>query len=543
MKRTKRIFAIFMTLALAMSMLIVSSAASFAADPTYTLAVKNDTEGYTYQAYQIFTGSLSDGTLSNVAWGAGISDAGKTALYTKYNLTGTNQTAAKVAEAIAADTDTDKADAIATLLAKTTTGALGTAVNMPYSENVTVGTETFKGYAAAGQAAGWYLVVNTAVPAGNETYSDYIVQVVDNVAIAPKSDKPSSEKHVNDINDSTGAASTLKDSADHEIGDLITYTLTATLPSDYAKYDKYYIQFQDDMSKGLTYKAGSAEIKYGNADAVALADPTAAAGSSYTDGQLWTWTIADLKTTAPSLGAGDVITITYEAYLNENAVVGEAGNPNKYRIEFSNNQNNTGEGAPHGTTPWDVNIVFTYKTVFNKVDSSNKPLTGADFKLEKFIKSENGTETYKNVKGTWVDVTTLGTEKHPSKTVENLTNDNGTAENAKFTFSGIDDGYYRLTETETPAGYNTIDPVEFEITATHDLVSDDPKLTALAGTGGAEFTMSLTDGSLTSDVINNKGAELPETGGIGTIIFYVLGSLLVVGCGIVLISKRRMESR
>ena len=164
--------------------------------------------------------------------------------------------------------------------------------------------------------------------------------------------------------------------------------------------------------------------------------------------------------------------------------------------------------------------------MFNKVDKDNNPLTGADFKLEK------------KVNGEWVDVTTLGSGNNkPTKT--------GSTAGSTFEFKGLDDGDYKLTETTTPEGYNTIDPIEFTITASHDVTSDDPRLTALTGTGGEEFTMTpdLSEGSLTADVINEKGSTLPETGGIGTIIFYVLGSLLVVGCGIVLISKRRMESR
>ena len=77
-------------------------------------------------------------------------------------------------------------------------------------------------------------------------------------------------------------------------------------------------------------------------------------------------------------------------------MIGSAGNPNKYKVEYSRNPNESGDGKPEtGVTPDDTNIAFTYKTVFNKVDGNNKPLTGADFTLYKWVKDESGKETYK----------------------------------------------------------------------------------------------------------------------------------------------------
>ena len=118
-----------------------------------------------------------------------------------------------------------------------------------------------------------------------------------------------------------------------------------------------------------------------------------------------------------------------------------------------------------------------------------------------------------------------------------------------FTFSGLDDGYYRLTETKALEGYNKLEsPIEFTISATHDENSSDPKLTDLTGnvtSGEATFTSSLTgetDGSLTTNVVNKSGTQLPSTGGIGTTIFYVVGGILMVGAAILLITKKRAEN-
>ena len=125
------------------------------------------------------------------------------------------------------------------------------------------------------------------------------------------------------------------------------------------------------MSKGLTYKAGSAVVKV-NGNQVGTLEPTSAtyAGteseSAYTGGTVLTWSIADVKATPYSAGNNAVITIEYTATLNENAVIGSAGNPNMMHIEYSNNPNGSGTGK----TPDDTNIVFTYKTVVNKVQEN-----------------------------------------------------------------------------------------------------------------------------------------------------------------------------
>ncbi|MGM9538975.1 MAG: SpaA isopeptide-forming pilin-related protein, partial [Candidatus Onthomonas sp.] len=117
-------------------------------------------------------------------------------------------------------------------------------------------------------------------------------------------------------------------------------------------------------------------------------------------------------------------------------------------------------------------------------------------------------------------------------------------EGTTFTFSGLDDGDYRLTETTTPAGYNTIEDIYFTITAEHEIESDNPALTSLSGnvtTGEITFTSSTTEGSLSTNVVNKAGSTLPETGGMGTTIFYVLGGILVVGAVVLLVTKKRMN--
>ena len=114
----------------------------------------------------------------------------------------------------------------------------------------------------------------------------------------------------------------------------------------------------------------------------------------------------------------------------------------------------------------------------------------------------------------------------------------------------MDDGKYTLTETKTPAEYNTIAPITFTVNADHTITWDgtnrDAVLTELTGTkvtGEITLTENKTEGSLNADVVNNKRSELPSTGGMGTTIFYVIGSILVLGAAILLITKKRMSAR
>ncbi|MCI6431516.1 MAG: isopeptide-forming domain-containing fimbrial protein [Oliverpabstia sp.] len=500
MKRMKKLASLLLAMVMVLSMTITA----FAEETTYSITIDNSAEGHTYEAYQIFTGDLSGTTLSNIVWGSGVSEAGQTAL---------GDAAAK-AEALKTEAD---AKAFAKAVAPYLTTAAGSA-----------STVTDGKYVISGLAAGYYLVKDKdgSLTGDNDSYTEYIVKVVSNTTATPKSDVPTVQKKVKDINNSTDDAMTdWQDSADHDIGDSVPFQLKATLAKNVSSYTTYKVVFHDTQSKGLTY----------NNDAKVYIDGKETNGFTVTatvnaDG---TTTLTVSCDDVKALGAGNssVITVEYTATLNGNAVLGSAGNPNEVYLEYSNNPNKSEEGNNEtGNTPEDVVIVFTYKTIINKVTKNPDynpeeegseeyiPLTGAEFTLEKYNKE---------------------TDKWKSITV--VKNDAGTT----FTFSGLDDGNYRLTETKTPAGYNSIDPIEFTVTAEHDVLSDNPALTSLSGnatTGELTFTSNTTEGSLSADVVNKKGSTLPETGGMGTTIFYVIGAILVIGAGVVLITRKRMSA-
>lgn len=535
-------------LAVSASAASVGSMTAWAADPTYTITMTSTT-GHTYAAFQIFTGDLSETTsgapavttktLSNIAWGSGVNKTNLIAALkadTTYGgafttaLSGKTtdaETASAVANQLAAYKENPTAvKALADIIGKHTTGT-GTATD-------TTDTNKIKNL-----AAGYYLIKDTtttlptnATNMTSDTYSDYILEVVSNVEVGAKDSTVESHKTVTETDDTAPTVTAGQKVADYDIGDDIPYELTFKIPSNYGEYSKYYLQFVDEMSKGLTYKTGSATIKYGSNEAVAIADAdivfTDITTGDYNGGKKLQYTISDLK--SHDLGTGDTVTINYKAILNSNAEVNSSGNTNKYHTVFSNNPTNAGNPSTDdnppttSNTPDDTTVVFTYELVFNKIDdqSTPQPLKGADFKLEK------------NVEGTWTEVTALHNGTGAINPTKSAVDENTTS----FTFHGLDAGKYRLTEIQTPKGYNTIAPIEFTVTATKSG-------TAVTGLSGTGLTMTPTfdtsDAKLTAAIKNNKGVILPTTGGVGTTIFYIIGGLMISGALVLLIVKKRMS--
>ena len=460
----------------------------------------------TYDVYQIFTGDLSGNVLSNVKWGKN----------------GTGSEGAAVDQAILEDlaavnslTDTQKLTEI--------------------QKYVKLNSEKF-GTVSAGSPltvpTGYYLIRDNGPVGAGEAYSLYVVKIVGSTTISPKVGTVSSEKKVIDKNDTTGATTDWQDSADYDIGDKVSFQLKGVVANDYANYTVYKFTFHDTQSAGLTFNADSVVVKV---DGKIIDSGYSVVTNDLADRCTFEVRFADLKQIS-SVHAGSVITVDYNSTLNENAVIGSAGNPNTMHLEYSNNPNDS-QGATTGKTPDDTVIVFTYKTVINKVTKNPDynpgtegsleyiPLTGAAFKLEKMIKGADSAEnTWQLVKEFTVD------EQNPAST---------------FEFKGLDDGTYRLTETVTPAGYNSIEPIEFTVEAVHS-DGDTPELTNLTGnkvSGEITFTQNVSGAYLSADVVNNAGTVLPETGGIGTTIFYVLGGLLVLTAVVLLVTKKRMSAK
>lgn len=507
-KVLKGLVAVAATAAMAVAGFAGASTA-MADDPTGGIKVA-DGDTHTYSVYQILTGTYgANGALGNVQ--AGTNFKAENAAGDQ----GKDLTAAEAAEELA-KIDSSKSDQ-----EKLTEILKFADLTAQYGSDLTASAPLTK------VPAGYYLAKDKDdTVTGNDAQTLYIVRVVGNedVTITRKADKPTLEKKVKDVNDSTGDKTNWQDSADYDVNDEVPFQLTATLPTneaDFAAYKTYKLVFHDQQSAGLTFNKKSVVVKYG--------DKTLGAGS-YTvtenpeDKDTFDITIADAKAVkdaednAITVAAGGKFTVEYTSTLNENAVIGSTGNPNEASLEFSNNPNVGGEGET-GKTPTDKVIVFTYQLDINKTFNGGTPAENdlPKFKLYKFDSTTN-------------DYTIDRDEVTITKT-----------EGGKYTasFKRVDDGKYKLVETKTPAGFNTAADTLFEITADHDVESDNPQLTVLKINTTAGNT---TTGTVTADVVNQKGSNLPSTGGMGTVLLYVAGIAVFVLAGATLVMALRRRN-
>lgn len=289
---------------------------------------------------------------------------------------------------------------------------------------------------------------------------------------------------------------------DVQVGETVTFTITGKVP-DTTGYTAYKYEVKDTMTSGLTFDNTTANfsVKFGS-DTISVAPVYANNGFTLT-----------FDMTQYQAYKGQDITITYSAKVNKNAVA--TLTKNGATLTYSNDP---GDGSSTETTPPKEKEVYTSKIVVDKYDANNtgKKLADASFIL---VKKSGGNETfYKYDAGTdtvsWVANKTDATVK--------TTDSNGATE-----FIGLSDGEYYLRETAAPAGYNMLDH-DVKVTIAHTTTN----------VGGTVFGIGV---SQVSEIPNKTGTVLPGTGGIGTTLFYVVGSLMVLGAGIAMITRRKTE--
>lgn len=327
------------------------------------------------------------------------------------------------------------------------------------------------------------------------------------------------------------------DTTDAKIGDTLTFTLTSTIP-DMSAYDTYTFNFKDTLSKGLTYgDITSVTVEGVDAPLVKDTDYTVTTTPAAAGNTLLTVGMTDFKNKQQT-NAGKKITVTYTATLNENAVVGGAGNVNSATIQYSNDPSSTGTGESEP----DKVRVFTYGFTVDKYTGDNyndaaTRLAGAEFTLTakgdtsaiKFVQVNAGSATEDAV----YRVAKAGETAGTTTTIT-------TPANGKVVFQGLKNGEYTLTETKAPAGYNKLaSAIGVKVNGSND------------GTDTTNATVNITynndnndttyDQTASNGVIpvqNKSGAILPGTGGMGTIAFTVIG-VLVIALGVAWTLKRK----
>lgn len=274
---------------------------------------------------------------------------------------------------------------------------------------------------------------------------------------------------------------------DASIGDTVNFKATITVGAGYTDY-----KLRDKMSAGLTFNTNSVVVKIGD---------TVVNSSNYTvrtDVSGYTFVIEFKNEYIVTLPKNTVITVTYSAILNENAIVEGEGNPNVLDLAYGDTN-----------TPEKKTITYSYAFDVIKIDGKERTqLTGAEFRL--YDAKTNGNE----IKVVLVDAT--------SNTYRVArANENGVTIKAdKATILGLDAGTYYLEEVVAPTGYN--------------------KLTSRVEIIISKINNDNTFSRFSTNVENYTGSKLPETGGIGTTLFLTLGSILVIGFGLLLVTKLRV---
>ena len=507
MKKLKQIGSLVLALMLAVAL----SCPAFAAG-NYTITIANAAAGHIYEAYQIFTGDLSEGTLSNIEWGNGINDAGKATLgdaAEKAKTIGTSEQAAAFAKEVA-----------------------------QYLVNPVPSAEANGQYTISGLNAGYYLVKDkdNTLSDQDDFYTAYIMEVVKNVDVTPKGDKPSLDKQIKHNDTNTWGVV-----GDNQIGDTVEFRTITTVPNTEG-YTTYSYVIYDTMSAGLTSNVKSAadvEIKVNDTGDALPADYY----SITANGNSFELTVDVIKAVADGkMTAGDSLYTYYSGVLNKDALIYDNGNQNNTaHLEYSNNPNDTSE---KGKTPEKKVYDWTFKMGINKVDGEGNALTEAKFVLSKsgslkiadMACDENGVPTVNdnlialidNADGTY----TVAPADYDGATTYVITA-------GSVVIKGLDDSTdYYLYETKAPNGYNLLkDAVKFNITAAYSedgSAMADGQPTVTVGTSAASTTLS-------TNVVNNAGSQLPTTGGMGTTVLYVVGGALVVCAGVALVAKKRMQ--
>ena len=341
-----------------------------------------------------------------------------------------------------------------------------------------------------GLTAGYYVVSTTAgsLCILNNNGDDL---TIDEKNVAPTIDKKiSGDKTTNDA----------------AIGDVVNYTVTI-----HAKKGATGYVLTDTMTKGLTFNkdvkvtVGSNALTLNNDYTVTTPGDNGA-----------TFKVTFTENYLNTIDGDTNIVVSYTATVNKDAVIVTTGNTNTAQLKYGNS-----------STVESTTTTYSYKFDLVKTDNSKKLLTGAKFKL---YDSQTGTTPVKLIKDAATGNYRVA-ETSETGAIEEIEINSYKA----VTISGLNKKTYYLEETLAPGGYNKLterQPVEL---GKEGFIAD-ATITS-AGSKGAEWTSGGVQ------VINNTGATLPSTGGMGTTLFYVIGGGLMVAAVVLLVTKKRMENK
>lgn len=591
MKKVKKL----LCLLLSMAMVLCLAVPAFAVGDTYTLTINSETPNHDYEVYQIFSGTLTENesgekVLSHMAWGNGVGkitvnfstqldiaytvQAGLTNPFagTDWGISGSKGTFEDGIEALNGLQDnSQELDIFASVVNKWLAAS-------PTATGSTVKSGDKYVATIDDLEPGYYLIKETAftgTEGDNNAYTKFMLQVVGDTTVNAKADVPTITKKI--VENGTE----LVDAAEASIGDMVSYRLETVVP-EMDGYNKYYFIVTDTLSEGLTPYTTSLIVKLDGYRLTYGDDYTVS--TSNVNGKTQMTIVFKDFIQYKTVSVGKSIVITYNAQVNDKAVVGTTGNPNAVTLEYSNDPNFDYEGVdepltdePTGETPEDITVVYVAGVQLNKVDSKGLPLTGAEFtitgdgvvktgvtKAESFeplsggsyYKLKNG--AYTNKPATVETQDRYDTEAGqfiPSFTTSFITKD-GThpvkgevGADGVIKFTGLGAGSYTIEETVVPAGYNKIDNITLTLNCVVlSEITDGTEKCEWSGSYqiGNEAPVPITattvgdSGIITFDVVNHTGAELPSTGGMGTTLFLYGGAgLMVLALAALALSKKK----
>lgn len=392
----------------------------------------------------------------------------------------------------------------------------------------------------------WLFVTDTSTVTGVEAATAPIFTVVGDeaVKINEKTSIPTVEKKVFE-GEKWGKVN------DSYIGEEVEYKLTGHVASNIATFNKYEYVFQDTLSKGLEVVKDSNDAAKGlhvyidnkgkqtevvqdanNGYKVALGQDKA------TKKENLTITFSDLKAVKDKTGteikvdANSSVVVTYKAKLNSDVEYKADGTTNEVKLVYSNNPMTDEKG----TSESDKVADYVFGLDVTKTDSVNpekKLVAGFKVKMTK--------EGNKDVPdgGKWLTAdggfTTDNNEAGEFTTKE---------DDGKVFIPGLVEGTYEITESKTPAGYNTIDPFTITVKPTYDAAGT---LTNLNVTSSSNMATATTGKNVNSTKIpvtiqNKKGSGLPLTGLNGVTFTWIAGgAVLCIGVAHLIRSRKQAE--
>lgn len=507
MKHAKKLASLMITLV----MLLTLGMPAFAQNITgtdadgATITITNASKGETYKIYKLFAATVTGKDGGSIAYTGTVPEELKA--YFEANEKG-NIT---VKDAAYKDAKT-KADMSEGLQGALKTWAETATVTANASSDGT--TLVFKGL-----AYGYYVVTTTQGESViTVTSTNPNATIVDKNSSTPKELKKSADK------------------TDYNIGDTVTYTVSFKTANYYGagndakKIVSYTIE--DTLPDFLSNVKVTSIIVDEDGNAETIEDQTDVT-APFADKKI-TLDWYDKEETKFKYKNGAVVTLTYTATLTEKAAIDGNGNKNTVTVSWKDENGGT---TPEGSKLIADTTIFTYAIALKKVNQEGEALSGATFKLPFYVKS-----TANSTDGAYIYA---GIAEG-----DGLVNTVTTSKDGLIIIKGVKAGTYKITETAAPKGYNVLtESFNVEAVKTGETVTEtttyldaDGNIIAEKTDTSKEVIVKLENIAANVKVVVNKtGSILPSTGGMGTAVFYILGSLLVICAAVMLVVKRRMS--